>query len=119
MKEFSDALEKLGVECKLVKDSDYSRGFPNKRLSDWFFGNNEFKKLIKEFLPDAIFVDKQSHFGAAAIDAGIPLFVLLRGHYWSEIEYAKETMYKTLNIGHGPYATCPVIIYATLVVHID
>jgi len=95
MKEFSEALEKLGVECKLVKDSDYSRGFPNKRVSDWFFGNNKFKKLIKEFLPDAIFVDKQSHFGAAAIDAGIPLFVLLRGHYWSEIKYAKETMYKT------------------------
>ena len=27
MKEFSDALERLGVECKLVKDSDYSRGW--------------------------------------------------------------------------------------------
>ena len=74
MKEFSDALEKLGVECKLVKDSDYSRGFPNKNFKDWFFGNSEFKKLIKEFSPDANFVDKQSHFGAAAIDANIPLF---------------------------------------------
>ena len=95
MKEFSNALKKLGVECKLVKDSDYSRGFPNKNFNDWFFGNKEFKKLISEFSPDAIFVDKQSHFGAAAIDAKIPLFVLLRGHYWSELEYAKETMYKT------------------------
>ena len=95
MKEFSDALEKLGVECKLVKDSDYSRGFPNKNFKDWFFGNNEFKKLITEFCPDAIFVDKQSHFGAAAIDANIPLFILLRGHYWSELKYAKETLYKT------------------------
>jgi len=95
MKEFSNALEKLGVECKLVRDSDYSRGFPNKNFNDWFFGNKEFKKLINEFSPNAIFVDKQSHFGAAAIDANIPLFVLLRGHYWSELEYAKETMYKT------------------------
>ena len=95
MKEFSNALKKLGVECKLVRDSDYSRGFPNKNFNDWFFGNKEFKKLINEFSPNAIFVDKQSHFGAAAIDANIPLFVLLRGHYWSELEYAKETMYKT------------------------
>ena len=37
MKEFSNALKKLGVECKLVKDSDYSRGFPNKNFNDWFF----------------------------------------------------------------------------------
>ena len=95
MKEFTDALERLGVECKLVKDSDYSRGFPNKNFKDWFFGNNEFKKLITEFCPDVIFVDKQSHFGAAAIDANIPLFILLRGHYWSELKYAKETLYKT------------------------
>ena len=37
MKEFSNALKKLGVECKLVRDSDYSRGFPNKNFNDWFF----------------------------------------------------------------------------------
>jgi hypothetical protein len=95
MKEFSSALEKLGIECRLVQDSDYSRGFPNRSFNDWFFGNKAFKKLINEFSPDAIFVDKQSHFGAAAISAGIPLFILLRGHYWSELEYAKKTMYKT------------------------
>ena len=95
MKEFSDALAKLGIECRLVKDSDYSKGFPSKNLNDWFSGNKEFKKLINEFVPNAVFVDKQSHFGAAVIDQNIPLFVLLRGHYWSEVEYAKKTMYKS------------------------
>ena len=44
MKEFSDALAKLGIECRLVKDSDYSKGFPSKNLNDWFSGNKEFKK---------------------------------------------------------------------------
>ena len=28
------------------------------------------------------------------IKSGIPLFVLLRGHYWSEIQFAKDTLYK-------------------------
>jgi len=94
MKEFCDALSKLGVECKLVKDTEYSMGFPSKNIRDWFFGNSEFKKLIAEFRPDAIFVDRQTHFGIAAIKSKIPLFILLRGHYWSEIIYAKQTLYK-------------------------
>lgn len=96
MKEFADALSKLGVQCKLVHDIEYSRGFPSKSISDWFVGNNNFKKLILEFKPDAIFVDRQTHFGVATIKLGIPLFILLRGHYWSEIEYAKKTLYGSL-----------------------
>ena len=95
MKKFSDALIKLGIDCKLVKDSDYSGGFPSKNTNEWFSGNKEFKKLVREFKPDAVFVDRQSHFGIAAIDANIPLFVLLRGHYWSELEYAKKTIHKS------------------------
>ena len=31
MQQFSKALEKLGVESMLVKDSDYSTGFPSKK----------------------------------------------------------------------------------------
>jgi len=98
LKEFGDALEKLGVEYRLVKDSDYSKGFPSKNISDWFFGKRKFKDLIKEFSPDAIFVDRQTHFGIHAIQEKIPLFVLLRGHYWSELEWAKKTIHKGLMV---------------------
>ena len=94
MKEFADTLSKFNIECKLVKDTDFCRGFPSKRIKDWFFGDSKFKKLILEFRPDAIFVDRQTHFGIAAIKAKIPLFILLRCHYWSEIIYAKQTLYK-------------------------
>lgn len=94
MQEFVTALTKLGVECRLVKDTDYSRGFPSKNVNDWFFGNSEFKKLVKNFKPDAVFVDRQTHFGVHAIKAKLPLFVLLRGHYWSEIDFARRTLYK-------------------------
>ena len=95
LNEFKVALEKFGVECKLVFDLDYSNGFPSKKITDWF-PNNKFKKLIKEFQPDAIFVDRQSHFGKDAIKNKIPLYILLRGHYWSEQEWAKKTIHKSI-----------------------
>jgi len=94
LKEFSNTLNKLGVESKLVFDADYSDGFPSRKIRNWFQTRKKFTKLIDEFKPDAIFVDRQRHFGVAALEANIPLFVLLRGHYWSEMYWNKRTMYK-------------------------
>ena len=97
LKEFSDTLNSLGVESKLVFDSDYADGFPSRKIGNWFQTKKKFSKLIDEFKPDAIFVDRQRHFGINALKANIPLFVLLRGHYWSEIYWNKRTMYKPLH----------------------
>jgi len=94
LKGLSDALQKFGVECKLVNDTDYARGFPSKKLGEWITGKKKFKSLIEEFSPDAILIDRPGHFGSAAIDAKIPLFILLRGNYWLEVEAAKKTLYK-------------------------
>ena len=96
MKEFSDELIKLGMECKIVRDVDFSKGFPSKRILEWFGGDEKFKELIKEFEPDAIFVDRQSHFALHSIKSKIPTFVLLRGHYWQEYFWAMKTMGKNL-----------------------
>ena len=96
LKEFSDTLNSLGVESKLVFDADYSDGFPSRKIRKWFQKRKKFTKLIEEFKPDAIFIDRQRHFGIDALKANIPLFVLLRGHYWSEINWNKKTMYKSL-----------------------
>ena len=92
LKEFSSALEKEGIDAKLVKDTDYSRGFPSKQISEWFRENKKFKKLIKEFQPDAIFADRQSHFAIDSIKTKIPTFILLRGHYWQEYYWAMKTL---------------------------
>ena len=46
MKEFSDELIKLGMECKIVRDVDFSKGFPSKRILEWFGGDEKFKELI-------------------------------------------------------------------------
>ncbi len=94
LNEFSESLQKLGVETMLVKDTDFSTGFPSKKPKEWIGTNKKFKNLIDEFKPDAVFIDRQSHFGIDTIKFKIPLFILLRGHYWSEIEWAKKTLYK-------------------------
>jgi len=98
LQEFSNALNNEGIEIKLVKDIDFSRGFPSKNISDWFKGNKKFKELIQEFKPDAIFVDRQTHFGLHSIKSGIPTFVLLRGHYWLEYFWAMKTLGGNLKI---------------------
>ena len=94
LKEFAVALSKLGVEYKLIKDTDYVVSFPSKKIKQWIESRKKFKKIIAEFSPDAIFVDRQTKFGLEAIKVNIPLFVYLRGNIWLEYKWAKETIYK-------------------------
>ena len=93
LKELGEALKKIGVEYKLVSETDYISGFPSKNPKNWF-SKKKFYELINSYKPDVIFVDRQSHFGLESIKAGIPLFVYLRGHFWMEQEWAKKTIYK-------------------------
>tara|TARA_B100000029_G_scaffold322882_1_gene315256 strand:+ start:694 stop:1764 length:1071 start_codon:yes stop_codon:yes gene_type:complete len=95
LKQFADELEKLGVNCKLIRETDYVVGFPTKRIHKMILNNIKFKKLINDFKPDVVFTDGKTTFGKQVLKLNIPLFVLLRGHHWSQIEYAKETIYKS------------------------
>jgi len=94
LRDFGEALKKINVEYKLIRETDYVVGFPTKQLRKYFSSKKKFEKLISEFQPDAILVDRQSDFGFQVIKTGIPLFVLLRGNHWSEIQFAKDTIYK-------------------------
>ena len=98
LKEFEDALIKLGIECKLVIDTDICNGFPSRKISDWFQTQKKFNMLISDFKPDIILVDRQRHFAKIASKYKIPLIIHLRGNIWKEIEWAKETTYKSYPI---------------------
>jgi glycosyltransferase involved in cell wall biosynthesis len=95
LNEFVKALEKNKVDCKLVQDVEYYDGFPSRKIKNWFQTTTKFKKMITEYEPDIILIDRQRHFGLAAIESKIPLLVHLRGDFWKEIKMAKETTYKT------------------------
>jgi len=95
LKEFAQNLEKNNIECKVVFDSDYADGFPSRKIGNWFKSNSKFTELINGFKPDAVFVDRQRHFGLEALNNEIPLFVHLRGNYWEEMKMARKTLYSS------------------------
>ncbi|MDH3269606.1 MAG: glycosyltransferase family 4 protein [Ignavibacteria bacterium] len=95
LKGFAETLTKYNIECKVVIDSEICDGFPSRKIRNWFQTRKKFNDLIKEFKPDAVFIDRQRHFGIATLNAGIPLFVHLKGDYWKEMDMARETLYKS------------------------
>ena len=48
LQEFGYALEKLGVEYKLVRETEYVTGFPSKNVKGWF-SKKKLHELIKEY----------------------------------------------------------------------
>ena len=91
LKEFKDKLIELGVETKLVIDTEIYEGFPSRNLKKWFQTTKKLEKLIFDFKPDVIIVDRQRNFTKIVSKYKIPLIIHLRGDYWSEIEWAKKT----------------------------
>ncbi len=94
LEKFSHELIKLGQECKLVKEADYVVGFPTKKVLRFLASNKKFKNLINEFKPDIVFTDSKTDFGRKVIELRIPLFILLRGNHWAQVESAKKTIHK-------------------------
>lgn len=95
LEEFAKSLQKFGVECKIVNDTEYADGYPSKNFKTWLYPNKKFEKLISEFQPNVIFVDRPRHFGLKSVNSKIPSIFYLRGDYWSEMKWAKETTYKS------------------------
>jgi len=95
LKEFCSALEQFGIDCKLVVDNEIYDGFPSRRVMNWFQTRKKFNEIVKSFRPDAVFIDRQRHFGLAAIKEHLPLFVHLRGDFWTEMNWARQTLYKS------------------------
>ncbi len=90
LKHFEDALIKLGIECKLVIDTDICNGFPSRKILDWFQTQKKFDKLVSDFKPDVVFVDRQLHFTLASIKKNLPTVIHLRGDFWAEKKFFKE-----------------------------
>ena len=95
LREFSEMLKKNNIDTKLVLDVKYADGFPSRKMSEWFTTDTKFKKLIQEFKPNLILVDRQRHFALEASKTDIPLVAHLRGNYWKEMEIAKKTLYSS------------------------
>ena len=93
--EFSRHISALGVECKVVSNMDVVDGFPTKKIHKWIPSSKQFDVLIRDFKPDVILTDGLRHFGLVALKSNIPLIVYLAGDFWSEVQMARETLYKS------------------------
>jgi len=95
LEEFVKSLTKFNIECKIVNDIEYADGYPSRNFKSWIFSNKKFNELISEFQPDIIFVDRLRHFALKSVNSKIPVICYIRGDYWSEIKWARETVYKS------------------------
>jgi len=95
LNEFAESLMEKNIETKVVLDSEYSDGFPSRKIKNWFSTNKKFVNLVEGFKPDVVFVDRTRHFALEASKTDIPLLIHLRGDHWSELTMARETLYKS------------------------
>ena len=94
LNDFARSLSNLKIETKVVIDNELYDGFPSRKISKWFQTKNQFNKLINDFKPNLILVDRPRHFALESVKQEIPTLVHVRGDFWREIEWAKETTYK-------------------------
>ena len=90
---FVNALQKNGIKCKLIYDIEYSNKFFDINIKNRLGKQKKLKKLLDEFGPDVVLLDRLSGIATEITKAGIPFFILLRGNVWEELKWAKETIY--------------------------
>jgi len=88
-----NALQKNGLKCKLIYDIEYSNKFFDINIKNRLGKQKKLKKLLDEFGPDVVLLDRLSGIATEITKAGIPFFILLRGNVWEELKWAKETIY--------------------------
>lgn len=102
LRELGEAIARHGIEYKLVGDLEMYSNFSNTGMryiesvlnySGVMPTPRKFKKTIEEFKPDVVLTDTQSYFGFLSLQSGIPLQMHMRGDYWKELQWAKETIY--------------------------
>ena len=90
---FTNALEKNGIKCRLIYDIEYSNKFFDVNIKNRLRKQKKLKKLLDEFNPDVVLLDRLSGLATEITKAKIPLFILIRGNFWEESKWAKETIY--------------------------
>ena len=95
LEKFLSELNKKGIETKLIYDLDYVNKFFEPNFIKKFSKKKKFEEVLKTFNPTVILLDRISRIAEDIIEKKIPLWILMRGNYWEEVIWAKETIYKT------------------------
>jgi len=95
LEHFSYELEKFGIESKIVMDMDFLEKSVSLNLKKKITANKKLKNLLNTFEPNIVLLDNISRLAKTILDEKIPLFLLFRGNYWEQSEWAKKTIYKS------------------------
>ena len=95
LKQFIAELDKIGIESKLISDVEFIDKFFQMNIKKKIEKDKNLKRMLKEFDPDVILLDRISKIGKKFLEHNIPLLILLRGNYWEESSWAKKTIYKS------------------------
>jgi hypothetical protein len=95
MKEFSNALNRIDIDTKIVFDSEIYDGFPSRKISHWMESDKKFIDLIQNEKPDLVFLDRPRHLGLACSKQKIPFMIFLRGDFWREINISSKINYNS------------------------
>ena len=95
LKQLIAELGKIGIESKLIYDLEFIDKFFEMNIKKKIDRNKNFRKILNEFNPDAVLLDRISKIGKKVIEQNIPLLILLSGNLWEESSWAKKTIYKS------------------------
>ena len=70
LKEFGDELKKMGEEYKLIYDVDFLTRFSNFNRKSRRY--DDFNKVLNDFKPDVVLLDRVSNIALPVLKAGIP-----------------------------------------------
>ena len=91
LNQFADELKKRGIEVKLIYDIDFLQKTFDVNFTKRINKNKNFIKILEEFCPNVVLLDRITEIGKKVIEQNIPLWILLRGTIWEEIIWAKKT----------------------------
>ena len=93
--DFSDELINLGIESKVIVDTDFIEKTLNLKFGEKRLKKKKRDEILSSFNPDVVLLDRISRIGEFFLRKKIPLFILLRGNYWEEVNWAKSTSEKS------------------------
>jgi len=95
LKQFVSELNQKNIDVKLAYDLDFIDKFFELNIKKKIDKKERLNKLLSDFKPDIVVLDRISKIGKKIIERKIPLWILLRGNYWEELLWAKKTIYKS------------------------
>ena len=95
LEKFASELQKSNIEIKIIYDLEFIDRFFEFNLQKKMNKKKKFDDVLRIFKPDLVLLDRITKIGKKIIEKDIPYYILLRGNYWEEVSWAKNTIYRS------------------------